>query len=1149
MHKAIELYFSDSVEALALKLSNTIKSNQKKVDIFNPQNIIVPNANMAKYLQVTLADNNKVCCNVNFNHFEKGLWQALSNIVDVECDIINQNVLNQLVLIALSEGKKQDELKIFNDYIYNSGGIAQRKLWQLSTKLATRFMEYQLHRPEMIESWQKNQLFFSDVDDDIIDLELAQRTLYVNIFQNGLRNKIAPKSKTLFEFANYVMHKGGALDGSDVAEKENLYIFTPSRLAGFHRKLFCNLSKYYNLHIYHLNVCCEFWEDVTSNSEDNWFAKFRQLEPDSLMSELPEDKSLENDLLKSWGKPGREALKMYSNLELDTYYFNINFENTWLEKPEESKDTLLKTIQSDVLLRRSSKSINFSPEQMRSLQITGAPSLEREVESVYNSILYNLEINPDLKLNDIAVLVTDMDTYRTMLEVVFERVDEKNKRVLDYCLVDSSCSTESIYVQGVEILFKLIEGDYIRSDLFDMLRNPCVQKACGISDDDIERFLLLCERAGIYRGYDKLYSGDKSIEKIFTWQEGLRRLRLGAIAEFDTPFDQYFLVSNSNPEDVATLTLILESLLKYKNIFASSKLPMQWAQLLADFFDDFLDIPDDCPQEISVQNSLNQVLNKLDLIEAANLRLNFEDISYYISQEMGGLHAGKGNYLSGAVVLASLQPMRPIPFKITYILGLGESIFPGSIHNDSLDLRLYNRKLGDVNLIESMNYLFLETLICSREKLYLSYINEDIKTNTEKMPSSVLTLLSDYCKRLNDRFKINTLSLNAHEDINYHINNDLDTDFGYMFNKSYWQQLQAEKQNPINVELVKEISLIKNYDAKDEITHIDINCLAKFLQNPALELLSRNGIVDTQIDQASLVEEEPFELDYLQNWSIFSQALDSYIGDKTNKRFEDYIQAEYNLRLRNWQLPIELFSQPKKIASAISDAEKFKNLFFGKKLSGPVVFGSSITTKTASIKLPSLNLQLKTGKKIELTGSLDNVFVDGNCLQQALVFKTSSARLPSKHLLKPFLFWCSLIALQDTNIEIDPLFEVLITGKKSEGKFVCYQTIDEELLWSKSKARQYLSDLVEDYLQAKPYYLPFDLITKYQFNQEGSYNLDDYQKYYSEATDALETDANINLLNLLDIEFPQDAMDIYHRRFNAFIKMASSGQSKAKRGK
>ena len=65
--------------------------------------------------------------------------------------------------------------------------------------------------------------------------------------------------------------------------------------------------------------------------------------------------------------------------------------------------------------------------------------------------------------------------------------------------------------------------------------------------------------------------------------------------------------------------------------------------------------------------------------------------------------------------MSSLLPMRAVPFRAVFVLGLGEGEFPAREREDPLDLRRARRVPGDVSPAERDRYLFLEALLSARE--------------------------------------------------------------------------------------------------------------------------------------------------------------------------------------------------------------------------------------------------------------------------------------------------------------------------------------------------------------------------------------------------------------------------------------------------
>ncbi len=84
---------------------------------------------------------------------------------------------------------------------------------------------------------------------------------------------------------------------------------------------------------------------------------------------------------------------------------------------------------------------------------------------------------------------------------------------------------------------------------------------------------------------------------------------------------------------------------------------------------------------------------------------------------------------------------------MVFVLGLGEGRFPARDMRNPLDLRGARRLPGDVTARERDQYMFLETLISTQERLYLSYVSRDSQTGESIEPSSVIKELQFMLER------------------------------------------------------------------------------------------------------------------------------------------------------------------------------------------------------------------------------------------------------------------------------------------------------------------------------------------------------------------------------------------------------------------
>ena len=73
-------------------------------------------------------------------------------------------------------------------------------------------------------------------------------------------------------------------------------------------------------------------------------------------------------------------------------------------------------------------------------------------------------------------------------------------------------------------------------------------------------------------------------------------------------------------------------------------------------------------------------------------------------------------FLAGSVNFATLMPMRAIPFKHIYVLGMNDDAYPRRQPAIDFDLMPSRYRPGDRSRRDDDRYLFLEALLSAREK-------------------------------------------------------------------------------------------------------------------------------------------------------------------------------------------------------------------------------------------------------------------------------------------------------------------------------------------------------------------------------------------------------------------------------------------------
>jgi exodeoxyribonuclease V gamma subunit len=268
----------------------------------------------------------------------------------------------------------------------------------------------------------------------------------------------------------------------------------------------------------------------------------------------------------------------------------------------------------------------------------------------------------------------------------------------------------------------------------------------SLDDVDPQRWLAWCDALGVVHGADRSDHEGTYIEgDLFNWDQGLRRLALGAFMAGDasgerTPFqlgsDAYvpYEIATSELRDAAAFGLLLRSLVSDARFARDALLTTkEWARLFGALVETYVAAPTDADAE-----PLAQCLRQLYTL--GDVQLGDKRVSYRVANELarariGSVSAARGG---GGVIVSSIASMRAVPLRVVFACGLGEGRFPSSEAEDSLDLRWARRQAGDVTARERDKYAFLELLLCTRERFYASYVSRDPLSGDALAPSSVV---------------------------------------------------------------------------------------------------------------------------------------------------------------------------------------------------------------------------------------------------------------------------------------------------------------------------------------------------------------------------------------------------------------------------
>jgi exodeoxyribonuclease V gamma subunit len=757
----LRLTYSNCFEELCAALCEDLAATRRKNrnDVFTPARILVPNHHVTAYLKLAVAQRLGIAANLSFQF----MTSFIAGCVPAgrrDLRVLDASHIQTLLLAVLTDDAllADPELGPVHAYLYGAGedrDAVDLRRYQLAEKLATLFSDYRLSRPELVRAWPGG-LKLQDTREAAT--EVWQRRLWLAIFdpERGLLGRIERDTGVRWVFGPDLFDE---VLVKDMDVPRHLHVIGFSYMPYAHHRVLSLLSRFVAVHVYALNPCMEFWEDLRAGWETRMAGRQLKKRSEDAVQLSFEDLD-DTPALRLWGRPGRENVRILD--ELTQCDFVARFIDPSEAQPgqadppgEPGRLSMLAALQRDVLFRhpaRHTPDPEVAPGD-RSIQILGCPSIQRELEIIGNEIWALMARDPGLRFNDIALLVsrTDQELYQAHIPAVFNELHQ-----IPHHFADVPLRSESRMVEALELLLDLPFGRFTRPELLRLLTHPAV--LARYPDVDPNDWVHWSERLGIMHGADHGDHEGTYIERdLFNWQQGIRRLALGAFMAGERsgearPFrigDTAYLPEEL-PADLlpsaARFSLVARSLISdARYCRTATKSLSQWRVFFDLLVSSYL-----APQTPEDERNLAACREVIATLAASDL--DGRPVPYRIACEivrmkLVDLRGESGELLAHGVTVAPLLPMRPIPYRVIFLVGLGEGHFPASERESPLDLRLARRRRGDVSPRERDRYLFLETLLSARDRVYLTYVSRDDQTGETLQPSPVVLELGLILRR------------------------------------------------------------------------------------------------------------------------------------------------------------------------------------------------------------------------------------------------------------------------------------------------------------------------------------------------------------------------------------------------------------------
>ncbi|MFW5968662.1 MAG: exodeoxyribonuclease V subunit gamma, partial [Persicimonas sp.] len=529
----LQVWYSNEVEALvdALVEAHDIERKRRRQSVFERTPLVVPNSQLEAYLKFAVAKRRGIAAHFAYHRTAQFFGTLLPD--EGRFRLLDDETLLCLVIDALGDEDLLDseDLAPARQYLQAAGGdpdARELRRFQLAEHVANLFQEYAFGRPQMVRSWPEQALF----DDGRWGrVEAWQRALWLGILGDGGRLARIEEATGV----EYVL-LADLFERVPVDELElppAVHFFSPGHLGRAFEAILGELGRHAQVHVWALNPCREFWEDViTDAEEESELLSSRAVDGGQLVVDGFEVVEADDEpfwqpekfpaALKLWGRAGRDRVRMFNRL--CGHDFNPLF-----REPLERADTALTRLQHDILHLNGETHRWNDPLEDDTVRFMSCPDVKREAEAIANEIWAlvrgdrELPGDDPLSFNEIAVVVNHEQraAYQTHLEAVFRDVHD-----IPFNLVDLETASTSRLMEAIELLLELPFGDFRRRELLRLLTHPNL--IARFEEVDPERWLTWCDELSIVHGADHGDHADTYIdEDLFNWDQGLKRLVLG----------------------------------------------------------------------------------------------------------------------------------------------------------------------------------------------------------------------------------------------------------------------------------------------------------------------------------------------------------------------------------------------------------------------------------------------------------------------------------------------------------------------------------------------------------------------------------------------------------------------------------------------
>lgn len=963
---------SNRLEVLRLLLIDWLKTNP--LAPLENETVLVQSNGMAQWLKLGLATDRKasggglgIASGLEMLLPARLQWQCYRAILGVHAvpkdSPLDKDPLVWRLMRLLPDLLNEPDFSPLHHYVLPNdqpdNGPDERRLYQLALRLADQFDQYQVYRADWLLYWQQGHNALPPSEPSPGGTALDPEQLWQPKLWRAITADIQAQQPEHGENSDVMLGRAGLHQAFLQAANQHqnhptglprrIIVFGLSSIAPQILDVLATIAHWTQVIVCLQNPCQHYWGDIIDGHQ-LFSTAYRGKQPRKLArADNPEDLSGQaHPLLAAWGRQGRDLMRLLDTFEDNTRLTRSpdnNLSNhlslTAFESPcaAQSQPSLLSLIHDDILELRSPAELldlqrRLMPHDAQSLQFHIAHSPLREVEILHDQLLAALEADASLTPTDIIVMVPDMSIYAPAIAAIFGRIDRSDPRFIPFTISDQTTGSQTPVINALDRLLRLPQARLGRSEVLDLLGTPLLRAKFGIKEADIPTLHTWIDAAGIRWGLDAMHREHFDLPPGITqntWLFGLNRLLLGYLSGDSQAMWQgiepYPAMDSISAGLIGYLADLINQLSHYTHVLAQPYTPEEWQHCLQNLMTDFFQEPDLHSPDSSRNNASDDLETHARLLTSlAQWRtdchtahftqpINIDTVRHAWLDRLEP-HRLQQRFLVGGVNFATLMPMRAIPYRQVYLLGMDDASYPRRQPPSDFDLMAARYRPGDRARREDDRYLFLEALLAAREKFVVSWVGRNINNNQTRPASVLVSQLHDYLDQFWHASGDGKASehLTTHHPLHPYSRQYFSGKNPALFTYATdWRAIHSTEIAAQTTTKAPSESTTLSLPIWRPERVLSLNDLSKFLRAPAQLLFKERFGIQLQAINEDLEDHEPFELDGLKRWQIKHQ-LNDRVRQKiasaanfihpTPEELSTYLHQQYHKLLHSGQFPI-----------------------------------------------------------------------------------------------------------------------------------------------------------------------------------------------------------------------------------------------------